>query len=87
MDVVLTFGILPTQGQFDSQWGKEDEKGGFAQDGKFHFGQDRRVGTCELSQGELWEELQKAVAEHEVGSEEAGDWCSAVLGCLSIEWV
>lgn len=87
----MTFGVMPSREEFDAAWG--DVAGG---DERFSFGNDPRVGNCQLGSGELWDELQRARAEYDAvdGSsddggepESAGDWCSSVLGCLGFEWV
>ena len=87
-----TYGTMPTREEFDQCWDARMAEEG-ASDG-FHFGNDKRLGTCTLSQDELWEELQKAHREwngaldHNDDSEHVlGDWISCVLGVLGFEWV
>jgi hypothetical protein len=80
----MTYGEMPTQEDFDEAFSRaEDEEGRTG----FSFGNDPRVGTCELDATELWAELQKAREEYEEGDDEAGDWCSSVLSTLGFEWV
>lgn len=78
----MTYGDLPTEEEFDAAWDAAQLPGG-----KFAFGNDERVGTANLSQVETWAEIQKAHAEWEAGSEQAGDWLSSVMGTLGFEWV
>lgn len=88
--VSMTYGVMPTREQFDAACDEPDpERGpnGSAAATGFRFGNDKRVGDATLSPDELWTELQRAHAEWEAGSEEAGDWCSSVLGCLGFEWI
>jgi len=83
----MTYGTLPTEEQFETAWQAELAKGSL-RDWKFAFANDKRMGTCALMQSELWHEVQDAHQDyHEHGDEAAGDWCSAVLGCLGVEWV
>jgi hypothetical protein len=92
-----THGIMPTREEFDWLWEAVDANEGF-RDGKFHFGNDPRLGTCALTQNELWNALQKAhhevcaayaESEAEFGepAEQTDDWLSSVLGCLGLEWI
>jgi len=81
----MTFGVMPTRAQFDECWEREVV-------GQFAFGNDERVGTCELSQDELWEELNAAHSQwvettEDDEWEETGSWMSSVLYCLGIEWI
>lgn len=89
MRKTMTWGVMPSREEFDEAWDAQCDE-------RFAFGNDPRLGTCALSQDELWEELLKAHAESQAvdGSsddggapERAGDWCSAVLYCLGFEWV
>jgi len=83
----MTYGTLPTDEQFEAAWRAEIAKAE-PLDWKFALVNDKRVGTCALTQAELWREIQSAHQDyHEHGDEEAGDWCSRVLECFSIEWV
>lgn len=88
--VSMTYGVMPTRKQFDTACDEPDlecgPNGSVAATG-FRFGNDKRVGDATLSPDELWTELQRAHAEWEAGAEEAGDWCSSVLGCLGFEWI
>lgn len=64
-------------------------------DEPFEFRNDKRVGTCHLTQSELWKELQKAHREYSeelagdgsMDPERIGSWIADVLGCLGFEWV
>lgn len=78
----MTFGVMPTREQFDAGWDACEPRGD-----RFHFGNDKRIGNDALTQEELWKEVVKAHGEFEEGDEDAGDWCSSVLGCLDIEWI
>jgi hypothetical protein len=102
--ITLTYGVLPTEDQFEIGWDEAfSESGG----NEFRFVNDKRVGNTWLNRFELWAELQKAVAEFHGGllnddaaladdprtteeiekaGDSAGDWASAVLGQLGIEW-
>jgi len=94
--ITKTYGIMPIREEFDWLWEAVDANEGF-RDGKFHFGNDPRLGTCALTQNELWDELQKAYDEFDDGTssdnfetskaEQTGDWLSSVLGCLGLEWI
>ncbi len=78
----MTYGVMPSREEFSEAFGDEVY---------FSFGNDPRVGTVKLTEDELWEELQKALAEFEESdypySEEAGHWVSTVLDVLGFEWV
>jgi hypothetical protein len=84
----LTFGVLPSREKFNECWDK-------TMDGKstFQFGNDERVGNDALTQDELWDELGRAVSDMgdenstEGFVEDSGQWASAVLSVLGIEWV
>jgi len=82
MRKTTTYGVMPTRQEFDEAYEDASIPGR-----GFRFRNCKRVGTGELSGPELWEELVKAHSEYEAGDEAAGDWCSAVLGCLGWEWV
>lgn len=95
----LTYGTLLSREEFDEAF----ERGGPEADGKifhkapygrstFHFVNDPRVGTCELTCSELWGEITKAQEESACDCDisahrAAGQWCSDVLGVLGFEWV
>lgn len=84
----MTYGVMPSLEEFEAACAEPDgECGRSVDDLGFSFGNDERIGTDTLTGGELWEELQRAHGEWEEGDEKAGDWCSAVLGCLGFEWV
>lgn len=84
----MTYGVMPSLEEFEAACAESDsECGKSVDDLGFSFGNDERIGTDTLTSGELWEELQMAREEWEEGDEKAGDWCSAVLGCLGFEWV
>ena len=84
----MTYGLMPSREEFDTACAEPDsECGKSVDDVGFSFGNDERIGTDALTSGELLEELQTAREEWEEGDEKAGDWCSAVLGCLGFEWV
>jgi hypothetical protein len=83
----LTYGVLPSLEDYDRAWQR-------AEIGEhFTFGNDKRMGSCSLSQWELWDELEKAKddwennSETEAESDAAGDWASCVLSVLGIEWI
>lgn len=82
MFMSMTFGFLPRYEDFCQAWSQV-----IPGDDLFSFGNDPRMGTDELTQDELWDELNKATEEYLDGDDEAGDWASAVLSCLKIEWV
>ena len=77
----MTYGTLPAMCEYDAAFWAE------CPDGRFMFVNDLRVGTCELSCSELWDELKRATAQFLDGSEPSGYWASAVLGILGFEWV
>lgn len=86
----MTYGVLPTEEEFTEAYNDSE-----LIDGMFHFGNDQRLGNCELNCTELWKEVCKAHSEYVQGtgclrtedSETAGDWCSLVLSCLGFEWI
>lgn len=78
MRQTLTYGQLPTNVSFYEAFDAE------CPDGKFAFGNDKRVGTDKLSADQLWNELSDAVEE---GTDESLEWASCVLSALSFEWV
>jgi hypothetical protein len=80
----MTYGVMPAFGEFEAAFEREVEAEGYP---AFRFGNCSRVGTCEMRVVGLWDELEKALAEFEAGDDEAGDWCSCVLGCLGFEWI
>ncbi len=79
-----TYGTMPSREEFDAAYDAMEE---WHHRPGFRFGNDARLGDATLTASELWDELQKAKAELDEGDEAAGDWCSAVLECLDIEWV
>ena len=79
----FTYGVLPTRDQFQRCWNLEVGEGKET----FAFGNDPRVGTCKLTEDQVWEELVKAEQEWSQGDDEAGDWCWCVLSVLGVEWV
>ena len=95
----MTYGVMPSRGEFDAACAEADPENGRSVDNHgFHFGNDPRLGTVSLNGEELWDELVKARAEYEAllqadvaeGDEAegaVGDWISGVLGCLGFEWV
>lgn len=84
----MTYGVMPSREEFDTACAEPDEeRGRSVEELGFSFGNDERIGTDTLTSGELWEELQRAHDEWEAGDERAGDWCSAVLGCVGFEWI
>ena len=77
----MTYGVLPDLRDFNHNFNVG------CPDGMFSFGNDKRVGSVELTRRELWVELRKAVKEFNRGKESAGDWASCVLSVLGFEWV
>ena len=86
MRLSLTYGVMPTEVEFEAAWAAVEAEGGLRA-GTFTFGRDPRVGNAALSCTEPWAELEAALADFEAGDEAAGDWCSCVLSCLGIEWI
>lgn len=91
----MTYGELPTEEQYDAAWDRLLEEGELRGD-VFHFGNDPRMGTCALTQSELWKEIQRVKEEYESkltgddceeDPEVCGGWLSNVLFCLGFEWV
>lgn len=80
----FTYGHLPTRDQFHHCWTLEvtDEECD-----RFAFRNDPRVGSCKLTEDQVWKELVKAEQEWAEGNDEAGEWCSSVLSVLGVEWV
>jgi hypothetical protein len=95
----MSYGILPTQNDFERAFAA------FCPEGGFEFGNDPYVGFDTLSESQLWRELNAQLAtweeaehaEHCEGDgscngdgrpcEDAGSWCSCVLGILGFEWI
>jgi hypothetical protein len=85
----MSHGEMPTHEEYDEAWSQTVEGS------TFRFGNDPRLGSCELTQEELWTELNKANDEYAdlLGGMETedpevvGSWLSSVLFCLGIEWV
>lgn len=82
----LTYGVLPTREEFETAFDQ------YVPGIRFEFDNDPRVGTCELTASELWQELEDAVgawesARYHKTREAAGQWCSAVLSVLGFKWV
>jgi len=65
--ITMTFGTMPSREQFDSQYAKKMGTFGY----RFH--NDSRVGTCEMSQDQLWNELQKALDQYNQGDDHKPD--------------
>jgi hypothetical protein len=78
--VSMTYGVMPPREDFDAAFDREVPN-------RFRFGNDPRVGNCELTADELWSELESAKGEHDDGDDEAGDWASCVLYTLGFEWI
>jgi hypothetical protein len=90
--LTMTFGQMPTEEQFNQAWSNHfgQHINHIAEDSGrdlFSFGNDKRVGTDELTQSQVWAEINKAHEEYEQGDDAAGAWVSAVLFSLGIEWV
>lgn len=99
----MTYGVMPTREEFDEacrEHDPDDPPQACVENLGFPFHNDPRVGDVTLTPDELWEELQKALADYnrpeDDGSNEgasscfiadAGDWCSSVLGVLGFEWI
>lgn len=90
----MTYGVLPSQDDFIAAFIEDEE----CEDGTCTFGNDPRVGNCDLTANELWDELSEAHEEYSTGKknstelsekeiEEAGDWCSMVLYSFGFEWI
>lgn len=77
-----TYGTLPSYPIFLACWN------GSGIGKTFGFVSDSRIGTDNLTQSQLWDEIVKAHFEyHNQDNEDAGKWVSSVLHCLEIEWV
>ena len=90
-----TYGVMPTREEFEWLWETTDANGEL-RDGKFHFGNCKRMGNRAFNEIELWNELQKAYKEafedpstefEFEAAESTGDWISCVLGYLGLEWI
>jgi hypothetical protein len=79
---------MPTREQFNDAWDSvmRNERPAVK---TFKFGNDPRLGDCELTCNELWDELQLAYSDYisDNYDDDTGDWISSVLYCLDIEWV
>lgn len=83
----MTYGTMPMREQFDQACSTPDDEGRTVSSDGFGFGNDERLGTCRLSQDELWDEILEAYVDYSVSDEAHGSWLSSVLGSLDIEWV
>lgn len=82
-----THGVMPTREEFEWLWETLDANEQL-RDGVFHFGNDKRVGTCSLTQKAYHEVcIQYSEPEDLSTAESTDDWLSCVLGCLGLEWV
>ena len=83
--ISMSFGELPSRAAFDAVFNE------VCPDGRFAFGNDERVGYADLTDDELWDEIEKAMREHDLGEGEKADaaesWVSCVLSVLGFEWV
>ena len=90
----MTYGVMPDRDAFDAAFDAR------CPDGTFSFGNDPYVGNAALNATELWGELEAQLATHDAGGcpngsacngecppEQAGSWCSSVLGILGFEWI
>ena len=92
-----SYGVMPDRDLFGRAFDAR------CPDGTFSFGNDPYVGNDTLNERQLWNELQAQFATWEAGehndpctcnasgegcpSEDAGSWCSCVLGVLGFEWI
>lgn len=76
-----TYGVLPDWEEFSSRY--SDVCG----DGEFSGTNDPYLGNYSFTESELHDQLEAAVSEWEDGDDMAGDWASAVMTVLGIEWV
>lgn len=94
-----SYGVMPDRDLFGRAFEARCPEGTFA------FGNDPYVGNDNLTESQLWAELQAQHATWEKGehaaecpgdgsckgdgcpSEDAGSWCSSVLGVLGFEWI
>ena len=85
--LILTYGVLPSRDVFEERFDQ------VCPNGKFSFSRDDRVGTCELSSRDLWQEILIAhtvfalTTSEDNLSQDAGSWVSDVLCILGIEWI
>lgn len=94
-----SYGVMPDRDLFSRAFEARCPEGTFA------FGNDPFVGNDNLTESQLWRELEAQHATWEHGEhaaecpgdgsckgdgcpcEDAGSWCSAVLGILGFEWI
>ncbi len=94
----MTYGTLPTREQFDEAFDRECPEGTFSFGNDPYVGNDKltasqlwreiatQYATCE--DGEHFEECPgDGDCQGHCPCEEAGSWCSAVLGILGFEWI
>ena len=88
MRMRLTYGELPTREQFEDAF-----EGDLGPDGVYQVRNCKRVGNQDFTCAGLFDEVTKATHAWQWGEmadepfEQAGDWASAVLQTLGIEWV
>lgn len=87
---MLTAGILPSKAEFEAAWDRQS-----LPNDRLSFGNDRFVGTINLTCQETWEELVLSLARSDSDDvdpwgnppEYSGQWCSDVLSVFGFEWV
>lgn len=83
----MTYGVMPTREAFDAAFEAA------CPNGRFHFGNDKRVGTDDFTANELWDKLNEAHSDWQAGRpplsarEQSGDWVCLVLNSLGFEWI
>lgn len=80
----MTYGVLPDRDAFYNAFEEE------CPNGKFRIRNCPMIGNDDLTESQLWEQVQKAIDtwnSESSDSEEWGDWASCVLSVLGFEWI
>lgn len=80
---MVDYGTLPDWEEFITRY--NDVYGD--DDDEFSGTNDPYLGEYLFTTPELYDQLEIAAEKWEDGNDDAGDWASAVLGLLGIEWV
>jgi hypothetical protein len=80
----MTYGVLPNRDAFSEAFSEE------CNSGKFRIRNCPMIGNDDLTESELWNQVQNAANawnNDSEDSEEWGDWASCVLSVLGFEWI
>lgn len=79
----LSYGQMPTRDQFDRMFARQ-----CGEDGRYLISNDKGGRDGDYTASQLWKLLQVEVSEFNNNEgDENGDFVSAVLSTLGIEWI